>query len=82
MPFGLGPTELILVMLVLLLVFGAKRLPDLGAGLGKGIREFKRSIQDINKEVERPLEDNQIRAPQRPPAVPPATEKKDESISS
>jgi sec-independent protein translocase protein TatA len=81
MPFGLGPTELILVMLVLLLVFGAKRLPDLGAGLGKGIREFKRSINEINKEVERPLEDNQIRPAQRPPAVPPVTEKKDESIS-
>jgi sec-independent protein translocase protein TatA len=83
MPFGLGPTELILVMLVLLLVFGAKRLPDLGAGLGKGIREFKRSISEINKEVERPLEDDaRIQPSKRPPAVPPITEKKDESISS
>lgn len=72
MPFGLGMGELILVMLVLLLVFGAKRLPELGGGLGKGIREFKRSMREINSEIERVGDDpKEIRPAQRPPAVPP-----------
>ena len=73
MPFGLGMGELILVMLVLLLVFGTKRLPELGGGLGKGIREFKRSMREINSEIERVGDDpKEIRPAQRPPAVPPA----------
>jgi sec-independent protein translocase protein TatA len=73
MPFGMGMGELILVMLVLLLVFGAKRLPELGSGLGKGIREFKKSMNEINREIERPSDENrEIRPPQRqPPAVTP-----------
>ena len=66
MPFNLGPMEMILVMLVLLLVFGAKRLPELGSGLGKGIREFKRSMRDIKEDVDRDEPAPQIRAPQRP----------------
>lgn len=50
MPFGLGPGELLLILAVLLLVFGAKRLPELGGALGKGIREFKNSVRDIEGE--------------------------------
>jgi sec-independent protein translocase protein TatA len=53
MPFSLSPLELLFVLAVLLLLFGAKRLPELGSGLGKGIREFKRSIQDAGDEVRR-----------------------------
>lgn len=53
MPFNLSPVELIFVLAVLLLLFGAKKLPELGSGLGKGIREFKRSIKDVNDEVGR-----------------------------
>ena len=77
MPFigSFGPTEMIFVMVILLLVFGAKRLPELGSGLGKGIREFKRSMRSINEEIERddapPAQ--QIRPPQRT-AVPPVSE--------
>jgi sec-independent protein translocase protein TatA len=44
MPFGIGGWELVLLLLVLLLVFGAKRLPEMGRSLGKGMREFKDSI--------------------------------------
>jgi sec-independent protein translocase protein TatA len=54
MPFNLSPGEMIFVMVVLLLLFGAKRLPELGAGLGKGIREFKRTIRDVNTEINAP----------------------------
>lgn len=63
MPFSLGPMEMILIMLALLLVFGAKRLPELGSGLGKGIREFKRSLNEIKAEVEAPQQQREIRPP-------------------
>ncbi len=39
--FGLGPTELILILVVVVLLFGARRIPELMRGLGSGIREFK-----------------------------------------
>jgi sec-independent protein translocase protein TatA len=45
-PFGLGPLELGVIVIVLLLVFGASRLADLGGSLGKGIREFRRNVKD------------------------------------
>jgi sec-independent protein translocase protein TatA len=63
MPFNLGPVEMVFVLIVLLLVFGAKRLPELGSGLGKGIREFKRSMTDIRDEVQRPEPPPQIQDP-------------------
>lgn len=44
MPFGIGVWELLILLLVLLLVFGPKRLPEMGRSLGKGMREFKDSI--------------------------------------
>jgi sec-independent protein translocase protein TatA len=75
MPFSLGPTVMIFIMVVLLLIFGAKRLPELGSGLGKGIREFKRSMTDIKGEMERVGEnDNQISSPPQRQAVTPPRE--------
>jgi len=71
MPFSLGPTEMIFIMVVLLLVFGAKRLPELGSGLGKGIREFKKSMREINTEIERADTTDTIAPPPRRPAVQP-----------
>lgn len=41
-----GPMEIIVILLVILLLFGAKRLPEIGRALGDGIREFKRAIKD------------------------------------
>lgn len=55
---GVGMWELILVFGVVLLVFGAKRLPEIGSSLGKGIREFKGSIRDIESEFKLPEESN------------------------
>ena len=51
MPFGLGMGEAILIFLVVLLMFGAKRLPEIGTSLGKGIREFKSSVREIQTSV-------------------------------
>lgn len=44
-----GPWEVFVILLVVLLLFGAKRLPEIGKALGEGIREFKRSIKDNDK---------------------------------
>jgi sec-independent protein translocase protein TatA len=49
MPFGIGPLELIIVLVIALVVFGPKRLPDLGRSLGSGMREFKDSITASSK---------------------------------
>ncbi|GAB4342625.1 MAG: twin-arginine translocase TatA/TatE family subunit [Calditrichia bacterium] len=46
---GLGPTEIFLILLIVLLLFGAKRLPELAKGLGNGIREFKNELQGEKK---------------------------------
>lgn len=69
MPFSLSPLEMVFVLAVLLLLFGAKRLPDLGSGLGRGIREFKRSIKDVNEEIQRPDDSNRIQDPASRPQV-------------
>lgn len=50
--FGLGPTELIIIFLIILLVFGAKRIPEIAQGLGKGITEFKRAAREVTDEFD------------------------------
>lgn len=50
-PGTFGPAELIFVFVVVLLLFGAKRLPEIGSSLGKGIREFKSSVREIQSSV-------------------------------
>ncbi|HHI02011.1 MAG: twin-arginine translocase TatA/TatE family subunit [Candidatus Zixiibacteriota bacterium] len=49
--FGMGPWELALIFLVVLLLFGAKRLPDIAKGMGKGIKEFKKAVKDTQGEI-------------------------------
>lgn len=48
---SLGPFEIILIFLVILLIFGAKRIPEIARGLGKGIREFRDATKDIKREL-------------------------------
>lgn len=48
MPWNLGPWELLIILFIVLLIFGAKRLPEMGKSLGSGIREFKKSITAMN----------------------------------
>ncbi|HQY19398.1 MAG TPA: twin-arginine translocase TatA/TatE family subunit [Ignavibacteria bacterium] len=49
--FGLGTPEIILIAIVILVLFGAKKIPDLMQGLGKGIKEFKKASSDIEKDL-------------------------------
>lgn len=53
---GVGIWELVFLFLVVLLLFGAKRLPEIGSSLGKGIREFKGSLREIETELKLPEE--------------------------
>ncbi len=55
---GLGGWELILIMFVILVFFGAKRIPELARGLGKGIREFKDATNEIKKDIETGIQDD------------------------
>ncbi len=50
--FGqLGFTEILLIMVVILLLFGAKRIPEIASSFGKGIREFKKSVNEVHSSV-------------------------------
>ena len=49
--FNFGPTELIIILLIVLLLFGAKRLPELAKGLGKSIHEFKKASSEAEQEI-------------------------------
>jgi sec-independent protein translocase protein TatA len=48
---NVGTTEIILIVFVILIFFGAKKIPELAQGLGKGIREFKKATREIEDEV-------------------------------
>jgi sec-independent protein translocase protein TatA len=56
MPFGIGIWEIVVLMLILLLIFGPKKLPEMGRQLGEGLREFKDSVLDIKKETEKDID--------------------------
>ena len=49
--FGLGMQELVVIFLIILLLFGAKNLPEIAKGLGKGIKEFKNALRSMNDDV-------------------------------
>ena len=50
--FGLGFQELLVILLILLLLFGANKIPELAKGLGKAIGQFKKSVNEVKKEVD------------------------------
>lgn len=54
---GLGGWEILLILMVLLIFFGAKKIPELARGLGKGIKEFKNATNEIKEEIEEGVKD-------------------------
>lgn len=78
MPFGIGIWELLILLLVLLLVFGPKRLPEMGRQLGKGMREFKDSVSGKDND-----EDDLAELPPATPVTPATTaaERERETVS-
>jgi len=63
----LGPLEIALIFLAILLIFGAKRIPEIARGLGKGIREFKSATREITDELTVDETQNRRVQPPRPP---------------
>ena len=49
---GIGATEILIVFLIILVLFGAKRIPELARGLGQGMKEFRQASKDIKKELD------------------------------
>ena len=54
---SLGPWEIVLIILVIILIFGGKKIPELARGFGKGLREFKKTTREIKDEVDTVRED-------------------------
>ena len=57
--FGIGMPELIIILIIVLLIFGASRLPQIGSGIGKGIKNFKKATQEPHEEIEPPKDDDE-----------------------
>jgi sec-independent protein translocase protein TatA len=57
---NIGPMELFIILVIVLVVFGAKRVPEIGASIGKGIREFKRNISDVDRQIKEPEREARI----------------------
>jgi len=72
MGFGnIGFTEILLLFLVALLLFGAKRLPEIGKSLGSGIREFKKATKEVQREVTAEIDDVKKSGPETSVPKPP-----------
>ena len=70
---NLGMWEILLILLVVLLLFGAKRLPEVGSSIGKGIREFKRSISDTQDAIMSSDEQRSNLPPRQPDSAQPTS---------
>ncbi len=63
--FGMGPTEMFLAAVVVLLLFGAKRIPEIAGSFGKGIKEFKKNMSEAQKEITEPARNEALPEPSR-----------------
>jgi len=88
MPFGISIWELLILLVVLLLIFGARRLPEMGRSLGKGMREFKDAVTGVEEQTTTPTASSPPElpsAPSEPSAAPrseaPAEESERETVS-
>ena len=70
--FNLGGGEIILILALILILFGARKLPELAKGLGQGIKEFKKATREVTDEVSAAM-DETTPARRLPPSQPPAT---------
>lgn len=55
--FGIGMPELIIILIIILIIFGAGKLPEIGSGIGKGIRNFKKATKEKQAEITPPDEE-------------------------
>jgi sec-independent protein translocase protein TatA len=59
----IGAPEIIFIVLIVLLLFGGKKIPELMKGMGKGVKMFKQGMNEMEEEVKRPLEDQSLQQP-------------------
>ncbi len=57
--FGLGIPELIIILLIIVVIFGAKKLPEIGSGLGRGITNFKKAVKDTDSLEAKKTDENE-----------------------
>lgn len=69
---GVGPMELLVVFMVVLLFFGAKRLPELARGLGKSMKEFKKATQEVQDDFQDAMNSVDPAKPEKPQSSQPA----------
>ena len=50
--FGMGHWEILMILMVVLLLFGAKRIPEMAQGLGRGVHEFRKSLREVQQEID------------------------------
>ena len=67
---GLGPWEIVLILAVVLILFGAKRLPELAKGLGSGIKEFKKATREVTDEIQNAAQDKPQPTPKPANSLP------------
>ena len=58
--FGIGMPELIIILIIILVIFGAGKLPEIGSGIGKGIKNFKKATSGQPEEIDPPKQDNNL----------------------
>ncbi|MDY6824401.1 MAG: twin-arginine translocase TatA/TatE family subunit [Thermodesulfobacteriota bacterium] len=57
--FGVGMPEMIILLVIVLIVFGAKKIPEIGSGLGKGIQNFKKATSEVEADGKKALEEGE-----------------------
>ena len=65
--FGLGMQEILVIALIILLLFGGKKIPELMKGLGKGVKSFKEGMKEVEKEINTPDESSKDTAQDKEP---------------
>ena len=60
--FGIGPQELFIILLIVLLLFGGRKIPEIARGIGRGMREFRKARDEIDQEPEVPEGESGVRA--------------------
>ncbi len=75
---GLGGWEMVIVVIAILLLFGAKKIPELAKGLGTGIKEFKKATREVTDEIQNSADDKSVAQNK---SVPPAPSRADLPVS-
>jgi sec-independent protein translocase protein TatA len=74
---GIGGPELLIILVIILLLFGAKKLPELAKGLGKSMKEFKKATQEVQDDFQEAMDS--VESEKKTPPPPPAAEPREEA---